>query len=191
MEVQAPKRQVLQQAAKRAFTAKGLTLVELLCSVSIAATAVGASIGSARELLLNQRLKTVTSELQSELQLAKSTALFKGQTTRLALQTSPDGHCVLIHTGPKDACQCGTSGNAVCIGDAQPIHLQRHQSATGVRLASGNMSLAFSAEHGTVTPTATIKLVDSTGRTLHQVVNVMGRIRTCSPKAGVAGYKAC
>jgi type IV fimbrial biogenesis protein FimT len=170
---------------------KGLTIVEVLCSVSIAASAVAAAAGGARELQQSQRLKAVTSELQSELQLARSTAMLRGQSTRLAIQSLPDGHCILVHTGAKDACQCKSDAQPVCQGDAQVIHQQRHASTTGVRLASNDLSLVFSADHGTVTPTATIKLTNSSGQTLHQIINVMGRVRTCSSGRSLAGFKAC
>jgi type IV fimbrial biogenesis protein FimT len=42
---------------------------------------------------------------------------------------------------------------------------------------------------GTVTPTASIQLRSAAGQ-LRQVVNVMGRVRTCTPD-GVPGYRAC
>ena len=44
--------------------------------------------------------------------------------------------------------------------------------------------------HGTSTPTGTLRLVDSRGRAVHHVVNVMGRVRSCTP-AGVPGWRAC
>lgn len=170
---------------------RGLTAIELLMMVSITASALTASIDGMRKLTLSQRLQATAAELESELQLAKSTAILKGQTVRLAIQPLAQGSCVLIHTGPKDACTCGATGLAVCEGDAEVTHLQRHDAKTGVAYLTNNLSLAFSAYRGTVTPTATIKLADSSGRSLHQVVNVMGRIRTCSPDPKPVGYKAC
>jgi type IV fimbrial biogenesis protein FimT len=166
-------------------------MIELLVSMSITASALLASAGGMHDLHMSQRLKSVAAELESEIQLARSTAVLRGQTMRLAIQPLDQGSCILIHTGPKDACTCGATGEAVCEGDAQVTLLQRHDAKTGVRYLTNQVSLAFSADHGTVTPTATIKLVDSTGRALHQVINVMGRTRTCSPKSAIPGYKPC
>jgi type IV fimbrial biogenesis protein FimT len=44
--------------------------------------------------------------------------------------------------------------------------------------------------HGTSTPTGTLRLVGGRGRAVHHVVNVMGRVRSCTP-AGVPGWRAC
>ena len=51
-------------------------------------------------------------------------------------------------------------------------------------------SIAFDPLHGTSTPTGTLRLVDGRGRAVHHVVNVMGRVRSCTP-AGVPGWRAC
>ena len=169
----------------------GLTAIEMLCSISVTFTALGATVPSMREFMLSQRLQAAAAELETEVQLARSLAMVRAQTVRLAIQPMDQGSCTMIHTGPKDACRCAAEGPAVCLDDAEVLHLSRHDSRSGVRHLSTNVSLAFSATRGTVTPTATLKLSDSTGRTLHQVVNVMGRTRTCSAQAALPGYKAC
>ena len=52
-------------------------------------------------------------------------------------------------------------------------------------------SILFDPVHGTSTPAGTVRVIGSTGRELRHVVNVMGRVRTCSPQGGVSGYRAC
>jgi type IV fimbrial biogenesis protein FimT len=52
-------------------------------------------------------------------------------------------------------------------------------------------SILFDPMHGTSTPTGTVRVIGSNGRELRHVVNVMGRVRTCSPQGNVAGYRAC
>jgi type IV fimbrial biogenesis protein FimT len=42
-----------------------------------------------------------------------------------------------------------------------------------------------------VTPTGTLRLSLRDGRGLNQVVNIMGRVRTCSRSGTVPGYPAC
>ena len=44
---------------------------------------------------------------------------------------------------------------------------------------------------GTVTPTSTMRVVGHDGREIHKVINIMGRVRTCSPGARVGGVPAC
>ena len=177
--------------AVRCSLRRGLTLIELLCFVSVAVATLGASIPGLRDITVNQRLQAVTSILETEVQLAKSLAAAQGQTVRLAIEPIAGGTCMLIHTGPRRGCECDAQGNAICTSASTVMHVRLHDAATGVRVTSVRQSIAFSADRGTVTPTATIKLADERGRALHQVVNVMGRTRTCSPQGEVAGFAAC
>jgi type IV fimbrial biogenesis protein FimT len=52
-------------------------------------------------------------------------------------------------------------------------------------------SVLFDPLHGTSTPTGTLRLVGSGGREVQHVVNVMGRVRSCSPLGAVPGYRPC
>jgi type IV fimbrial biogenesis protein FimT len=77
----------------------------------------------------------------------------------------------------------------VCSGGAQALRSVRY-AGEPVRLASNSRSLAFEPTQGTVTPTATVRVAAAGGEAVHQIINVMGRVRSCSPN-GVAGYKPC
>jgi len=33
--------------------------------------------------------------------------------------------------------------------------------------------------------------LDSQGKAIHHVVNIMGRVRSCSPQGDIPGYRAC
>ena len=59
-----------------------------------------------------------------------------------------------------------------------------------VQLTSRSVSIAFDPERGTVTPTTTFKLKATAGKTVHQIVNIMGRVRSCSPD-NAPGVRAC
>ena len=170
---------------------RGFSMIELLSVASIAITAVGASVGSARTLMLTQRMEGIATEVENSVQLARSHAISQGQTVYLSIQQQAGAACVLTHTGARDACTCQANGAATCQGDAELLHQSRLDTSTGVRVQTNAPAMAFSALRGMVTPTATIRLIDTQGRALHQIVNVMGRTRTCSPKPAMAGYKAC
>ncbi len=51
--------------------------------------------------------------------------------------------------------------------------------------------MLFDPVRGTTTPTATVRVVAADGRAIHQIVNIMGRVRACSPGGAVSGYRAC
>jgi len=82
----------------------------------------------------------------------------------------------------------------------RPGHLpRRRRQIKTVRLPAdervglqANMgSIVFDPLHGTGTPTGTLRLTGRDGRAIHHVVNVMGRVRSCSPAGAVPGYRAC
>jgi type IV fimbrial biogenesis protein FimT len=67
-----------------------------------------------------------------------------------------------------------------------------HFDAGGVvRLKSNSRSVLFDPTRGTSTPTATVQLTARNGTAIHQVMNVMGRVRSCSPTPAIAGYRRC
>jgi type IV fimbrial biogenesis protein FimT len=79
----------------------------------------------------------------------------------------------------------------VCTGGAAQIKTVRLAAEEQVRLSGNVASIVFDPLHGTITPTGTLRLTAASGRAVHHVVNVMGRVRSCSPAATVPGYRAC
>ena len=74
---------------------------------------------------------------------------------------------------------------------AELLRLVEQPATEGIRLAPVDRSIVFDGGKGTVTPTATLKLIDPDGRTIHQVVNIMGRVRTCAAVGSLGGLKSC
>lgn len=171
---------------------RGLTLVEALCCLSIAGLLLAGALPSLRDLRLRQALNSVAAMLETDVQHARSLARSMDRSVRLGLQTAADGaSCYVIHTGPAGACSCdAATGAARCEDEAQLLRLQPLPAAAGVRLSSASRSIVFDAGKGTVTPTATFVLADREGRAVHQIVNILGRTRSCSP-SGLAGYRPC
>ena len=59
------------------------------------------------------------------------------------------------------------------------------------QIVSSVSSMRFDPSTGTVTPAGTVCTVPVRGRALHNVVNIMGRVRTCSPAAAGAPCAPC
>ena len=59
-----------------------------------------------------------------------------------------------------------------------------------VGLQANAGSILFDPLHGTSTPTATARVIGTMGA-IHHVVNVMGRVRSCSPEPAIPGYRTC
>lgn len=170
---------------------RGLTLVEMLCGLCIVCVLLSGVLPAARELRLSQALQGVASALETDVQYARSLARTNDRTVRLAVQATDDGGaCYVIHSGPSGACTCDAAGTARCAAGAEVLRVQPLPAAAGIHISTNSRSIVFDAGKGTVTPTATFVVADRDGRAVHQVVNVLGRVRSCSP-SGLSGYRRC
>jgi type IV fimbrial biogenesis protein FimT len=170
---------------------RGLTLIEMLAALAVLAIVAGLSTGSWQSMVGKLRLQSVAQELAADVQLARSTAVAQHRAVRLEVHPHATGSCILAYTGAAGSCHCDEQGQAQCAAPEQVV--QRHwlPAGEGVRISANVASMRFDPVVGTVSPTGTLttSLVD--GRSLAQVVNVMGRSRTCSPQGTVSGIAVC
>ncbi len=168
---------------------RGLTLVEAAVVVAIVAiTATSAGPGLQR-LIERYRLEAAATRLAADLQLARNESIARNRAVRLSWHAA--SACYLLHTGPADACSCDANGAGQCAAGHVAIRSTAWDGGMRVSLQSNAASIAFDPLHGTVSPTATWRISAADGRAIHHVVNVMGRVRSCSPLAAVPGYRAC
>lgn len=168
---------------------RGVTLVESLVSLSVMAITLGSVVPGLGGLTDRHRLSGAAAQLETELQFARSLAVERRQTVRLSWQADETRSCYVIHTGPAGACGC-LGGAASCTGAAQALRDAHFDGSARLRLTSNSPSFGFDPVKGTVTPTATIELSTPRDERLRLVVNIMGRVRACTP-SGLAGYAAC
>lgn len=168
----------------------GLTLTETMMALSISAVAVGAAAPSFDIARERRHLEGVAWQLATDLQLARSEAVAMNRTLRLSFGSDASGACYVLHTGAARDCQCGDTG-PVCTGEAVPLRSARVGRDTGVTLATNVSSMVFDPAKGTVTPTGTMRVLGRDGRAIHAVINIMGRVRHCSPGGLVPGLPAC
>lgn len=171
---------------------RGLSLVETLCVLAIVLVLLGGALPMVSDLRLGQRLQSVAALLETDIQLARSTAVRTGQPVRLVVQApATGGSCYMLHSGPADACTCTPDGQARCDGGVQLLRSEGQPAAAGVVLGALARPVLFDGRKGTVTPTATLRLAARDGRAIHQIVNIMGRVRSCSPSGSVGGLRSC
>ena len=154
---------------------RGVSLVECAVALAITATALGLALPSLTELRDRHRLDAVAAQLETDLMLARSEAVARHDGVRLDLQSDQGGSCYVLH---------------VCRAGLQAIRHARFPAAGPIQVSSRSASIVFDPALGTVTPTATIKVSGAAG-TVHQVINIMGRVRSCVPAPGRAGYPTC
>lgn len=172
--------------------ARGLSMVELLCALAILLVLLGGALPMVSDLRLGQRLQAMAALLETDIHLARSTAIRSGQPVRLVVQAlTSGGSCYMLHNGADDACTCSDDGQARCEADVQLLRSESQPASAGVVLAALARPVVFDGRKGTVTPTATLRLAARDGRAIHQVVNIMGRVRSCTPGASVGGLRPC
>lgn len=167
---------------------RGFTLIEMMATVTVAGIVATAAVPSLQGWADQQRLKGVAGELSSDLQHARAEALLRNEGVRI---TFPGNACYVVHTGAADRCRCGAEGVGRCDGGAELIKTVALPTAAGIALQSNVRSVLFAPEHGTASPTATLRVSGAQARTVQHTVNLMGRVRSCAAHGTVSGYGAC
>ena len=169
---------------------RGLTLLELAIVVAITAIVAAAAVPSFTALIDARRLDGAATRLAADVQLARSEAIARNRPLRLSVVAGADATCWVVHSGGASDCRCSASG-VTCANGALAIQSVVLPSAERVAVAGNVVSIVFDPLHGTSTPTGTLSLGDVRGRSVRHVVNVLGRVRSCSPGGAIAGYPAC
>lgn len=170
---------------------RGVTLLEMCVVMAISSVVVGATMPGLQGFVESRRLNGVASQLVTDIQYVRTEAVARNRALRLTLHTLADPPCYVVHSGSAAQCSCGPSGPAVCTGGAEEIKTVHLPPAEHIALLANVGSVLFDPLHGTSTPTGTLRLVGSRGLEIRHVINIMGRVRSCSPLALVSGYRAC
>ena len=169
---------------------RGFSLVEAMVVVAVTAVVATAAVPSLVTFIDGRRLDAAATALAADVQFVRTEAVARNVAVRISFHDAPGGTCWVVHTGLAAQCSCRDSPPALCSGGAVEIKTVVLGAADRVSVRANVASIAFDPMHGTSTPTGTLRLVDDAGRAVHHVVNVMGRVRSCTP-AGVPGWRAC
>jgi type IV fimbrial biogenesis protein FimT len=170
---------------------RGLTLVELMITLTITATAIGAAVPSFKQARERRHLDGVAAQMVTDLRHARSLSVAHGANVRFSLHRSAAGSCYVVHSGPAANCSCAPDGSSSCRNGAKAFQAVGFPAGGPVQLASNSASMLFDADRGTVTPTGTLRVQSASGASVHQVISLMGRVRSCSPGGVVSGYPRC
>jgi type IV fimbrial biogenesis protein FimT len=171
---------------------RGVTLVEATSVVAVLSIVVGSALPSFSSLRHRAELAGVAAQLETDVQFARSQAAAHGHPVQLTLRENGGSTCYMVHTGPAAQCSCGaTAATAACSGDAELLRSVSLAPTGDVQVRSASKSIAFDPVKGTATPTATLRVEARDGRAIHQVVNLLGRVRSCSPGGRLTGVPAC
>ena len=193
---------MLGQMMKR--RAAGLTLIELMVAVAIAAVLLAIAAPSFRNFILLQRLKGVQAQLVTDLQYARSEAVARGVDVYVAFKTNSSMTCYSMYTSPTDAtqCDCRSGAAAACsaVAGAREIRTVQVAAAQSVAVAASGSSSWFAFDHitgamristadtGGPPPTSFVvnTSIDSTRR-YRTTVGAAGRPTVCAPAGSSSG----
>ena len=183
----------MNQPRKNPVRQRGVSLIEGLATLCVLSIVAGSALPSFEAQHRLHLLKGTAELLETDLQLARSEAVARNQPVRLTLNPggAVSGSCYIVHTGPADACRCEAGQAPRCDAPAQVLRSVSITPEAHVQVRSAVRSILFDGTLATSTPTATLRVVSSSGASLHQVVNVVGRIRSCAAGGTVPGYRAC
>jgi type IV fimbrial biogenesis protein FimT len=170
---------------------RGLSQIEGLIALAVAVVVLGAAIpnfGQARE---RRHIEGVAAQVRTAVMHARSLAISQDRSVRLRVESSAQGSCYVVHTGPQNSCSCLQPAQPVCTAAGRSFHAQYLAPAEAVALSANVGTMLFDPTLGTISPTGTLTVRGRSGAELRQVVSIMGRVRTCSPHGVVAGHPAC
>lgn len=167
----------------------GVSLVEMAVVGAIGAVLVSVAAPNLGAAIERRAVEGASAQFETDVQLARSGAVARNEALRLRFENN----CYVMHTGPADGCKCEASGTPVCTAGAVPLRSVSYGATAGVSLASNVRYMVFDQNLGTVTPAGTVRVVGTSGAEVRSVVNVMGRVRQCSPAGAgaMAGYAVC
>ena len=172
----------------------GFTLLEVLTALAVLALAAALALPALGQMRARAGVSGVAHEFEALLQQGRAHAWATGEAVHLAFSRPASGACLLVHTGERGDCRCeAPSAPASCEAGARLLEQAHWPAASGVTVSSNVASMRLDAGRGTVTPAGTVRVASPLGPALHQVVNVMGRVRTCVPESapGWPGVAPC
>lgn len=171
---------------------RGVTLIECCAVVAVLAVLAGVAAPAFVDHLDKRRLEGRASELGADLQHLRSQAVSLNEGMRISFGADDHGSCYVIHRDTGGPCACASSGAAACnTGAGEVLKTVVLPAASGLQLSANVASIRIDPKMGTSTPGGTVRLHSSSGRELRHVVNIMGRVRVCSPAPALPGYRRC
>ena len=177
-------------AARSARRQRGVTMLESLIAVTVTAVALGAALPGFEQARELRHIEGAAAQLETDIMYTRSLAVAQDRSLRMHFRSDAGGTCYVVHTGVAGACQCTGGGATHCAPETMVLRSVHFEAQGPVAVRSNVGSMMFHPVHGTSTPTGTLRVIAKGGATIHHVVNIMGRVRSCSP-TGVSGYASC
>lgn len=178
--------------ASRSRLSRGFSLIETSAALAVAATLASVALPGLGSLLERRKVEGIAAQLAGDLQFLRSEAVARNRPLRIRFEPQPDGgSCYALQVDRGADCRCADAAQGRCAPATAPIKAVLLPVSGRVRIDANVTTIVYDPTYGTSTPAATLRVQGLDGPVLHQVVNLMGRVRTCAPNGGITGYSAC
>jgi len=187
---------------------RGFTLVELLIAVAVIAIIMLIAAPSFRDMILMQRLRSITAQLVTDLQFARNEAVSRGTLLRVSFETNADMTCYTLYTSSvnNNRCDCRLGPGAACLNgntEVKTVQVPRSLSVQ-VSIPATEFDTAFAFDNVTgglfripadrgPSPINTIGVETFIDEARKHVVrmNRSGRPLVCTPAGSIMTEPAC
>ena len=186
---------------------RGFTLIELMMVVAVAALLVTLAAPSFYNFILVQRLKSITAQIETDLQFARSEAAARNLKVQVRFSGNSGTTCYALYTGREGFCDCTNPPSTPVCPAATETEIRTVQvpRSLGVQVGPGTASDQFGFDPATGgvsivasdipvppgSPFVINSYIDS-DRALKVVVKASGRPGICAPTTStVTGVAAC
>ena len=186
----------------------GFTMIELMVTLAIAALVITLAAPSFRRMIEMQRLRSITSQLVTDLQFARSEAVQRNTLVRLDFERNADMTCYTIYTATVEdpRCDCRLGPGAACPAGFVEVRTVQVPAGLGVQVVVPNTEFDAAFAFDNVTgglykvpsddspaPLDSIKIESSldNARKLAVGLNRAGRPSVCAPAGSTMTEPSC
>jgi type IV fimbrial biogenesis protein FimT len=192
---------------------RGFTLIEVMVTVAIVVIIITLAAPSFKNMIEMQRLRSITSQLVTDLQYARNEAVSRNTLVKLSFQANAGAGmtCYLIYTSPNSdiasRCNCELPAASACPAGSMQIKTVQIPDSLGVRVEipiATEYDTAFAFDHVTgglykiptddfAEPFDGIKIESylDDARKLAVKVNRAGRPSVCAPESSRMSEQPC
>ena len=171
---------------------KGITLIETMVVITLLAILAAIAVPSFKDMMINRRLEGKAREYVTHMNWARSLAVSSNQAVNLHIATGESASCYVVSQGPLNDCSCNAIG-AVCTtpGNERLVVVLPHSDGVRVSAKTESATTRINPKQGTITPTLTAIFTADSGKTIHNISNILGRTRSCTPTEAGFGFHIC
>ena len=174
------------------YSQKGFTLIETIVLIALLAILTAIAVPSFKDMMINHRLEGKAREYVTHFNWARSLAVSSNEAVNLHIATGEGASCYVVFQGPINDCSCNANG-AVCTtaGNDLLVIVLPHTDGVRVSAQTGTATIRINPRQGTISPTLTTIFTADNGKAIHNISNILGRTRSCTPTEASFGFRIC